>query len=120
MAGNSPSRIAQSAAMDARRAMHEFHAAVHIDKLGQFQATMAPVLVRDFLQRLARGNPDRYGHLAGHEALRVVGELLKRKARVGDFYCRYGGEKFLPVLPGMTEAALYAAKAAGRNRVRRC
>jgi len=46
---------------------------------------------------------DRYGHLAGDEVLRVLGRLLKRYCREGDFFCRYGGEEFLFVLPGMSE-----------------
>lgn len=46
---------------------------------------------------------DRYGHLAGDEVLRVFGGLMKRHSRASDIYCRYGGEEFLLVLPGMTE-----------------
>ena len=46
---------------------------------------------------------DRYGHLAGDEVLRVFGELMKKHARGSDIYCRYGGEEFLLVLPGMAE-----------------
>jgi diguanylate cyclase (GGDEF)-like protein/PAS domain S-box-containing protein len=46
---------------------------------------------------------DRYGHLAGDEVLRVFGRLSKRHCRGGDFFCRYGGEEFLFVLPGMSE-----------------
>jgi diguanylate cyclase (GGDEF)-like protein len=48
---------------------------------------------------------DRLGHLAGDEVLRVFGDLLKRQARGSDIYCRYGGEEFLLVLPGMAEAS---------------
>jgi diguanylate cyclase (GGDEF)-like protein/PAS domain S-box-containing protein len=46
---------------------------------------------------------DRYGHLAGDEVLRTFGDLLKRDARGSDIYCRFGGEEFLLVLPGMAE-----------------
>jgi diguanylate cyclase (GGDEF)-like protein len=54
---------------------------------------------------------DRYGHLAGDQALVVVGRILKDTLRVSDIRCRYGGEEFLIVLPetGMA-GALRAAE----------
>lgn len=58
---------------------------------------------------------DSYGHLAGDEALRVFGELMKGNSRGSDINCRYGGEEFLLVLPGMTE--LTAFKRAERLRL---
>jgi diguanylate cyclase (GGDEF)-like protein len=58
---------------------------------------------------------DRYGHLAGDEALRVFGELMRGNSRSSDINCRYGGEEFLLVLPGMTE--LTASKRAERLRL---
>ncbi|MDP1613979.1 MAG: sensor domain-containing diguanylate cyclase [Sulfuritalea sp.] len=48
---------------------------------------------------------DIYGHLAGDEVLRVFGALIKRHARGSDICCRYGGEEFLLVLPGMAQAS---------------
>ncbi|NLT57215.1 MAG: diguanylate cyclase [Actinomycetales bacterium] len=43
---------------------------------------------------------DRYGHLAGDDALRVVASCLERSARYPhDLACRFGGEEFVAVLP---------------------
>lgn len=38
---------------------------------------------------------DNYGHLAGDEVLRLVGETLKRSLRTDDRVYRYGGEEFV-------------------------
>jgi diguanylate cyclase (GGDEF)-like protein len=46
---------------------------------------------------------DKYGHLAGDQVLRTFGALLTSNARASDIICRYGGEEFLLILPGMTK-----------------
>ena len=45
---------------------------------------------------------DQYGHAAGDETLRMLAELLKRGARESDLICRYGGEEFVAIMPGMS------------------
>jgi diguanylate cyclase (GGDEF)-like protein/PAS domain S-box-containing protein len=46
---------------------------------------------------------DTFGHLAGDQVLRTFGALLSSNARASDIICRYGGEEFLLILPGMTK-----------------
>lgn len=47
---------------------------------------------------------DLYGHPAGDECLRVVGECLKLAVRrTDDIVARYGGEEFAAILPFTSE-----------------
>lgn len=42
---------------------------------------------------------DSNGHLAGDEALKIMGRLLSETVREDDFVARYGGEEFILALP---------------------
>lgn len=53
---------------------------------------------------------DTFGHDAGDAVLRAFGELLKAQTRREDIPCRYGGEEFVMVMPGIDE----------ENLLRRC
>mgnify|MGYP000894048788 CR=1 FL=1 len=49
---------------------------------------------------------DTYGHTAGDQVLQAVAHSLQQKVRLGDMVCRYGGEEFLVVFPGISLQAV--------------
>jgi diguanylate cyclase (GGDEF)-like protein len=57
---------------------------------------------------------DTLGHAAGDRVLQALGRMLLDQTRREDVACRYGGEEFVVVLPGM--AAELAARRAERWR----
>ena len=50
---------------------------------------------------------DAHGHLAGAEAVRTVGQIIRSRLPPASFACRYGGDEFVVALPG------YSASSAG-------
>ncbi len=44
---------------------------------------------------------DTYGHETGNEALKWISEIMKKTIRKIDIPCRYGGEEFAIILPGI-------------------
>jgi diguanylate cyclase (GGDEF)-like protein/PAS domain S-box-containing protein len=59
---------------------------------------------------------DRYGHLKGDEVIRMVAQTLQASLRTSDTICRYGGEEFCIILPGVDiEQAIATAMRARAN-----
>ena len=48
---------------------------------------------------------DTYGHLAGDKVLQDIAKFFSRQIRRQDIIARYGGDEFLLLLPGTSEAA---------------
>lgn len=50
---------------------------------------------------------DNYGHQTGDRVIKVIGRSIAKRLREVDFFCRYGGEEFVALLPETEgEAAL--------------
>ena len=62
------------------------------------------VLVLD-LDRFKQYN-DRFGHLAGNDALQRVAQVIRETVRAVDFPARYGGEEFAVIVPLADAGAL--------------
>ena len=52
---------------------------------------------------------DTFGHQVGDRVLKAVSSRIARSLRELDIPCRYGGEEFALILPGLTATEAYAA-----------
>lgn len=60
---------------------------------------------------------DNYGHSMGDEVLRQTGAMLKSMTRKDDVVCRYGGEEFAILMPGLDIENAEAAAESIRKRM---
>ncbi len=61
-----------------------------------------------------KGINDNFGHSTGDKVIKAMAEAVKQTVRENDHVCRYGGEEFCVLLPGIDAAA--AAQIAERVR----
>ncbi|MBE8516415.1 GGDEF domain-containing protein [Amycolatopsis sp. H6(2020)] len=87
-------------------------AQAELDRARQ-HGTTAAILMID-IDHFRKVN-NAYGHLAGDDALRVIGETLRAMVRSNDLCGRFGGEEFVIILPGCAAAEDVLAVA---NRIR--
>ena len=60
---------------------------------------------------------DRHGHATGDEVISQVAETLRQSLRSTDSVCRYGGEEFCIILPGMDLSQAETMAERARKRI---
>jgi diguanylate cyclase (GGDEF)-like protein/putative nucleotidyltransferase with HDIG domain len=87
------------------------------DALAHAESASTPVsLVMFDLDRLRAIN-NRFGHLAGDEAIIAFARVLAQHAEPGGIAARFGGEEFALLLPGMSAAEARARALAVRSQL---
>ena len=66
------------------------------ERARRYEQPLSLVIVDlDYLKKIN----DQFGHMAGDEAIRNIGVVLRQSSRSTDFVARYGGEEFCLLLP---------------------
>jgi diguanylate cyclase len=60
---------------------------------------------------------DTYGHQAGDRVIKVIGRSIAKRLREVDFFCRYGGEEFVALMPETDGATALAVLESVRDAI---
>lgn len=60
---------------------------------------------------------DTYGHQAGDRVIKVIGRSIAKRLREVDFFCRYGGEEFVALMPETDGATALAVLETVRDAI---
>jgi diguanylate cyclase (GGDEF)-like protein len=86
-----------------RRRLHE-HCVREISKAAREQTHLSCALLDlDLFKHIN----DTYGHATGDAALQAVANTIREQTRDQDCLCRYGGDEFCLLIPGMDEAGAF-------------
>lgn len=86
-----------------RQAYNE-RAAIEVQRWQRYNRPLSiAVFDIDFFKKIN----DTHGHQAGDRVIKVIGRSIAKRLREVDFFCRFGGEEFVALLPETSaEAAL--------------
>lgn len=78
-----------------REAYNE-RAALEVQRWQRYQRPLTIAIFDiDFFKKIN----DSFGHQAGDRVIKVIGRSIAKRLREADFFCRYGGEEFVALMP---------------------
>ncbi len=90
--------------------MNKSHFLVRLGyEINKAQETQSPLSIFLFDLDHFKNYNDVNGHLAGDEALKITGRLMRSNTRDDDIAARYGGEEFVLVLPNTPKDGAFKA-----------